>query len=163
MATVKGVSDPVPWPYGAWDLFAMDGAGAWVADVVDFSRFLLSFDGAPEYPDLLSPASVALSTECPDAMAGYTTWYGMGLWVEPTQDGLVVSHSGALQGTSTVFKRFPDGYTFVLFYNSNPEYPYRGWTNWYQYDHLWDIIDAVREYGNTIPGFRDQDLFPNYQ
>ena len=49
---------PVTWPYGGFNLEAMDGHGAWIATPTELCRYILSIDGVPSFPDILSSGSV---------------------------------------------------------------------------------------------------------
>ncbi len=46
------LGQPVPTPYGAWCLEAMDAHGGWLASVVDLARFATAFDVAEQCPIL---------------------------------------------------------------------------------------------------------------
>src|SRR5690606_271118 len=42
----EDLGKPVPQPYGAWYLEAMDAHGGWLASAVDLARFSVAFDDA---------------------------------------------------------------------------------------------------------------------
>ena len=49
--------------YGANDIHALSGAGAWCGSPAELCRFVASIDGKPEIKDIISPESVAAMTE----------------------------------------------------------------------------------------------------
>jgi len=48
----------VPWPYGGFNIEAMDSHGAWVASAEDLCKLLVSVDGFPTKPDILTAATI---------------------------------------------------------------------------------------------------------
>jgi CubicO group peptidase (beta-lactamase class C family) len=147
----------VPWPYGGWDLAAMDGAAGWVGDVVDYSRLVLAIDGATSYTDVLSSNSIdqmqARPSYVPDDAS---SWYGLGIGIYAFDSGeFLLQHNGDLQGTATRFMRSPSALTLVVFFNSHPTYfdgpPVPGFG-----DFITDLNNAFFENRADFP---TEDLF----
>ena len=117
---------PVPLPYGAWNLEAMDSHGGWIASAPDLVRFAMGCDEAAAAANsgrvsLLSRPSInamfamptGFSREDPDV------WYGLGWSVRQTPGGTGRNtwHLGALDGTSTLLVRRSDGMTWCVLFN----------------------------------------------
>ena len=89
----KDLNSPVPQPYGAWHLEAMDSHGAWIASASDLVRFASVLD-ATEDNSVLTPESIAEVFQRPDGLAGYekdgspkTSYYGLGWSVKTDATG----------------------------------------------------------------------------
>ena len=106
-----GLPPKVPWPYGAFNLEAMDAHGAWLASAVDLARFAAALHDAEKSPLLkpatwrelhaAPPASVARAEDGP--LKG--TYYCCGWLTRPIvgQPGKAnYWHSGSLPGTYTM-------------------------------------------------------------
>jgi N-acyl-D-amino-acid deacylase len=115
----------VPWPYGGWNLEAMDSHGAWIASAADLVKFAAAFDDPDNCP-LLERASVELMYRRPLGLAGHEedgsdreTFYSLG-WMNRVVDGGEVNHwhTGSLSGTSAIMIRRHDGKNFVALLNS---------------------------------------------
>jgi N-acyl-D-amino-acid deacylase len=65
----------VPWPYGGFNLEAMDAHGGWIASAVDLARFITAVDGVSTRPDVLRPETVALMTARPPAVWDGSPYY----------------------------------------------------------------------------------------
>jgi N-acyl-D-amino-acid deacylase len=52
----------VSWPYGGFNLEAMDAHGGWIASTVDLMRFVTAVDALPTRPDVLQRATIDLMT-----------------------------------------------------------------------------------------------------
>jgi N-acyl-D-amino-acid deacylase len=125
------IGEPVPKPYGAWSLEAMDSHGGWIASAVDLVRFAAAFDEPARSP-LLSAESVATMFVRPEGPAGWENgegdepkkpkevWYGCGWGVrEAGQSGGVNTwHMGGLDGTSTLLVRRHDGLNWAILCNT---------------------------------------------
>ena len=121
-----GLSPKVPWPYGAFNLEAMDAHGAWLASAVDLARFAAALHDAEKCPLLkpetwrelhaAPPASVARAEDGPLKW----TYYCCGWLTRPIggQPGKAnYWHSGSLPGTYTMLVRRWDGLSWVMLFN----------------------------------------------
>ncbi|QDV42825.1 N-acyl-D-glutamate deacylase [Stieleria neptunia] len=121
----KDLNSPVPQPYGAWHLEAMDSHGAWIASATDLVRFASALD-SPEDSPILSSDSIAEMVKRPDGLAGHnqdgtpkSKFYGLGWSVTTNESGqLTASHGGSLPGTNTILIRRPDGRNVALLFNT---------------------------------------------
>ena len=119
------LNSPVPQPYGAWHLEAMDSHGAWIASASNLARFASEFDSADDCC-LLAAETVASMFERPDGLAGHradgtpkSKYYGLGWSVSINDSGQkTASHSGSLPGTNTILIRRPDGRNVALLFNT---------------------------------------------
>jgi N-acyl-D-amino-acid deacylase len=114
----------VPWPYGAWNLEAMDSHGGWLASATDLAKFAAAFD-EPDHCLILNRASIERMYQRPPGLAGYTadgkekpTYYSLGWSNQQVDQGLNHSHTGSLPGTATILFRRYDGNNFVVLLNS---------------------------------------------
>jgi CubicO group peptidase (beta-lactamase class C family) len=117
---------PVPPPYGAWSLEAMDSHGGWLAPAEDLVRFAAALD-RPAACKILKEKSVRTLFARPGGAPGQTpdgkpkpVYYGCGWLVRPVGDGgnLTTWHTGSLAGTSTLLVRRADGVTWAVLFNS---------------------------------------------
>ena len=127
------VGQPVPWPYGAWHLEAMDAHGGWIGSAPDLVRFAMSLDQQPSL-SILRADSLRAMWDRPLRDSGYVfdekskdVHYGLGWMVRtlPEEKGINVWHTGSLDGTSTILVRRYDGFCWAVLFNSrhgfNPE------------------------------------------
>jgi N-acyl-D-amino-acid deacylase len=121
----EDLGQPVPWPYGGWNLEAMDSHGGWIAAAADLVRFAQSFDdGASQH--LLDSDSIRICFARPDGMPGWrdgkplAAYYGCGWQVRPvgTSGKMNTWHTGLLDGTSTLLVRRYDGLTWAVLFNT---------------------------------------------
>lgn len=126
------LEQPVPNPYGAWCLEAMDAHGGWIASADDLVRFInaIGFDPAIARADAIDGAAVAntilsrgsvrsLLTRPDGAATEKGSYYGFGWTIRPEQDGAnTISHNGSLPGTATELTRRADGRCFAVLINS---------------------------------------------
>jgi N-acyl-D-amino-acid deacylase len=116
---------PVPLPYGAWCLEALDAHGGWIASAPDLVRFASAFDD-PEHCPILGPRSIERMFARPEGLAGHhkdgkprDAYYGCGWMVRPVGEGRRNTwHGGSLDGTSTLLVRRSDGLTWAVLFNS---------------------------------------------
>ncbi len=116
---------PVPQPYGAWYLEAMDAHGGWVASAVDLARFAAAFD-RPEACKILSAESIALMyARPPETLDGDSAgdappvYYSCGWHNRVVAEGRMNHwHTGSLPGTSTLLVRRHDGRNWVILFNA---------------------------------------------
>ena len=121
----EDLNQPVPRPYGAWHLEAMDAHGGWLASAVDLARFAAAFDD-PGHCILLDQETVRTMFDRPDGLAGYDsagkpkeTYYSCGWMNRPIgKDKANQWHAGSLPGTSTILVRRHDGRNWILLFNS---------------------------------------------
>lgn len=121
------LGQPVPLPYGSWNLDAMDSHGGWVASAVDLVRLTSDFT-TPESSRLLPPEWVhKMFGERPAGLAGHDkegkpkdTFYGLGWQIRPVKSETSVNawHNGSLDGTSTVMVRRWDGFCWAVLFNT---------------------------------------------
>jgi CubicO group peptidase (beta-lactamase class C family) len=142
---VPFMADPqrlVPWPYGGFNIEAMDAHGGWLATAADLAKLLAATDGQPNRPDLLSAEDLHLLR----AGSAVSPGYGLG-WMVNARGA--AWHTGSLPGTSTLMAQLPDGTAWVLLFNGR-----RDQDAYFQdLDQLmWRALPRIRRW----PG---QDLF----
>jgi N-acyl-D-amino-acid deacylase len=115
---------PVPLPYGAWYLEAMDSHGGWISTAPDLVRFASAFD-QPEKCKILNAESIKAMFAIPDGPAGHkdgkpkAAYYGYGWQVRNVGNGKVNTwHTGSLDGTSTLLVRRADGLCWAVLFNT---------------------------------------------
>lgn len=121
----EDVGQPVPSPYGAWHLEAMDAHGGWIASAVDLARFASAFDDPASCP-ILRPSSVDAMYARPPGLAGHDergeptpTYYSLGWLNRVLGEGRQNHwHTGSLPGTATIMIRRHDGRNFILLLNT---------------------------------------------
>lgn len=125
---------PVPTPYGAWHLEAMDAHGGWLSSATDLVRFASAID-RPELCPILKPESIETMFARPDGRAGYddagkplANYYALGWNVRPQGAGRTTMHMGSLDGTATALVRRHDGLNWAVLFNgrSNTKGEYLG-------------------------------------
>lgn len=131
----------VAWPYGVWNLEAMDSHGGWIASAPDLARFAAAFDD-PERCPLLKAETIREMWQRPPGKAALDesgqlkpSYYGLG-WMIREVDGpqkFNAMHTGSLAGTATLLVRRYDGRNWVVLFNSRRS---RG------ADHLGRAIEA---------------------
>ena len=115
---------PVPLPYGAWYLEAMDSHGGWISTAADLVRFGSAFDHA-EKCKILKADSIKTMFALPDGLAGHgkegkakAVYYGCGWQVRTIGGGKINTwHTGSLDGTATLLVRRSDGLTWAVLFN----------------------------------------------
>jgi N-acyl-D-amino-acid deacylase len=150
---------PVPVPYGAWYLEAMDSHGGWIASAPDLVRFAAAFN-EPDRCKILSAASIKTMFARPDGLAGHTkngkdrdVFYGCGWSVRTLgrEDRINTWHTGALDGTATLLVRRHDGLTWAVLFNSRSNR--KG-------GYLGDLIDPlVHEAADKVKRWPEHNLF----
>ena len=105
-----GSGNTVPWEYGGFSVNAMDGHGGWIASARDMVRLLVAVDGFPTKPDILSPATIT-SMVTPSANNAN---YAKGWSVNSLNNWW---HTGAIDGTASVWVRSNGGYTWAVVLN----------------------------------------------
>jgi CubicO group peptidase (beta-lactamase class C family) len=151
---------PVPFPYGAWYLEAMDAHGGWISTAPDLVRFASAFDD-PLKCKILSAASIKTMFARPDGLAGHTkdgkakdVFYGCGWQVRTVGGGKINSwHNGSLDGTATILVRRSDGLSWAVLFNarSNAKGTYLG-----------GLIDPlVHQAADKVIRWPNRNLFEN--
>ncbi|MEZ6117075.1 MAG: serine hydrolase [Pirellulaceae bacterium] len=115
----------VPWPYGAWNLEAMDSHGGWIASAEDLARFAAELDD-PNTCRLLNAASLEQMYVRPPGLAGFAedgsekeVYYSLGWLNRVLANGKVNHwHTGSLSGTAAVLIRRHDGVNLVALLNT---------------------------------------------
>jgi CubicO group peptidase (beta-lactamase class C family) len=126
----------VPWEYGGASIEAMDGHGGWIATARDLVRLLVAIDGFSTKPDILQPSTITSMTT-PSSTASY---YAKGWSVNTANNWW---HTGALDGTASIFVRSGGGYTWAIILNKRI---IDGTSNsfWSQLDNLgWNCISGT--------------------
>lgn len=103
----------VPWPYGGFNLEAMDAHGGWLASAVDLVRFASSIDR------VLDAKTQALMVERPAGLDPESAYYACGWMVRPVGKAgkRNLWHGGSLPGTSTLLVRRHDGLVWAALFN----------------------------------------------
>jgi N-acyl-D-amino-acid deacylase len=152
------LGEQVPWPYGGWNLEAMDSHGGWIASAVDLARFASAFDHL-ERSNILAPEDLETLYARPPGLAGHEAsgeptevYYSLGWMNRVIGDGEVNHwHTGSLSGTATILIRRHDGRNFVALLNSRSS-PQAG--------HLGREIDhLLHEAADEVEHWPKHDLF----
>ncbi|MCU0226436.1 MAG: beta-lactamase family protein [Bryobacterales bacterium] len=109
---------PVLTPYGSFSLSLFDGAGGWVFSGAELARFYASLAG--DRDPMFSQESMTQLVARQAFDEGQPFWYGAGVNVLETPDGLLLGHAGRLPGTATWWVRFPDGTHVVALFSTTP-------------------------------------------
>ena len=103
----------IPFPYGGFNIEAMDAHGGWIASARDLVRLLVAVDGYGTKPDILNQTSIQLMITPSTANSGY----GMGWAVNPGGNWW---HVGGLPGTSSILVRTSNGLGWAVLFNTRP-------------------------------------------
>lgn len=115
----------VLWPYGGFNLEAMDAHGGWIASAVDLARFAASLEN-PNASPVLKPATFPIMYAPPPPPASRKAdgtlerrFYSCGWMTQPTGESgkATYSHNGSLPGTATFLTRRADGVSWVALFN----------------------------------------------
>lgn len=131
------------------DQEVLDAHGGWVASAQDLARFAAAF-ADPAASPLLSEASIERMWARPAGAEG-KVWYGMGWSVRELSEGrLNAWHSGLLTGgTSTLFVRRHDGYTWSILFNSDRSAKESGWLAGKMDPLIHQAVDQEQAWGDT--------------
>jgi hypothetical protein len=149
---------PVPLPYGAWYLEAMDAHGGWLSSAPDLVRFASSFDRPTRSP-ILKADSIRTTFARPAGLAGHDktgkpldVYYGCGWQVRVVDEKGAINtwHTGALDGTATILVRRSDGLCWAVLLNARENR--RG-------EYLASLIDGlVHDAANRVKRWPSRDL-----
>jgi hypothetical protein len=116
------LSGTVPWPYGGFNLEAMDSHGGWIASAIDLVKFANAIDGRRGKP-LLGRRSIAelILRPAPPLLQTAAAYYGSGWQIRPAGNDANWWHGGSLPGTTTLLVRTHHGYCWAAVFNSRPE------------------------------------------
>lgn len=123
-----------------------DAAGGWLASASQLAGLLVRVDGFSSKEDFLSP-TILKSMLTPTQQSEYS--YGMGWSVSASHSNYW--HTGALQGTSTIWVRYASGYNVIILTNTYPSDDASYWTSVYQLAS--DVVTKGQ------PGFMKGDQF----
>lgn len=107
---IYGNNTSVPWEYGGWNLEAMDAHGGWIASARDLVRLLVAVDGFQSKPDLINALSISNMT----TPSAHNNFYAQGWSVNSAGNWW---HTGALDGTASIWARTMNGYTWAIILN----------------------------------------------
>ena len=147
----------VPWPYGVWDLGAMDSHGGWVASSTDLVRFACELDPVKKNRSLDSDLIQEMFSPPGETVEGHSpnVSYGYG-WQVRTIDAKRknIWHTGRLDGTAALLVRRHDGFNWAVLFNKAVNS-----TGTYLIDIadplMHKIVDSVKRWPST-------DLFSDY-
>jgi N-acyl-D-amino-acid deacylase len=114
---VENLGKPVPQPYGAWYLEAMDSHGGWVASAGDLVRFGIALRPGGNGP--LDDERLRRMHQSPRGLPESDVYCSLG-WYNRTLDGGRMNHwhAGSLPGTTAILIRRHDGKTFAAILNT---------------------------------------------
>ena len=111
--SVSGNGQKVDFPYGGFNLEAMDAHGGWIASAPDLIRLLLALDEKPVVT-ILNPDQLAVMTTPSQVALNYAKG-----WFVNKQGNKW--HTGALYGTASLMANLNNGFKWVLLLNARPE------------------------------------------
>jgi N-acyl-D-amino-acid deacylase len=144
---------PVPLPYGAFCLEAMDSHGGWLASAVDLVRFASAF-AEPNRCPILRQDSLKTMFARPDGLAGYekdgspkAAYYACGWMVRPVGSAGAFNawHNGSVSGTASLMVRRHDGFAWAVLFNTSG-------------DHLWKIDSLLHRAVDSVKRWPKEDL-----
>jgi CubicO group peptidase (beta-lactamase class C family) len=112
--SVYEASKKVSFPYGGFNVEAMDAHGGWIASATDIAKLLVAADGFSTKPDFLQASTINMMTTPCKQFPGYA----MGWFVNASGNWW---HTGSLAGASALMARIHDGYSWVVLFNGNPQ------------------------------------------
>lgn len=135
----------VPWPYGGFNLEAMDAHGGWLASAIDLVRF------ASNIEKVLDEKTRALMVARPPGLPESPAYYACGWMVRPVgKDGKMnVWHNGSLPGTATLLVSRHDGLVWAALFNDRSKGEGR-------------IDPALHKAADAVKEWPDVDLFGKY-
>lgn len=103
----------VPWPYGGYNIEAMDAHGGWVASAKDLCKLMTAIDGFSSKPDMLSPSTINTMVNPSSTNANYA----LGWAVNSNNNWW---HTGSLPGTITEIVRSSYQLNWAILLNTRP-------------------------------------------
>jgi CubicO group peptidase (beta-lactamase class C family) len=114
MPSVHEPGAKVNYPYGGFNLQAMDSHGGWIASATDLAKLMVATDGFSTKPDFLqAPMIDMMVTPCKQYSG-----YALGWFVNSSGNWW---HTGSLAGSSAIMVRLQEGYSWVALFNGNPQ------------------------------------------
>jgi N-acyl-D-amino-acid deacylase len=113
VSSVYGTGQLVPFPYGGFNLEAMDSHGGLVASAPALLKLLVAVDGFATKPDILNASTIQLMTTPSAPNQNYACGWAVntaGNWW----------HNGDLPGTTTEIVRAGNGLSWVFLFNTRP-------------------------------------------
>ena len=101
------------YPYGGFNLEAMDAHGGWLASATDLAKIIVASSGLGTKRDILTTESAMEMVKPYDA---YTN-YALGWCVNDRGNRW---HTGSLAGASSMMASLNNGISWVLLFNGNP-------------------------------------------
>lgn len=101
------------YPYGGFNLEAMDAHGGWLASAKDLAKIIVASNGSGTRRDLLTPETVATMMEPCEVYSNY----GLGWCVNELGNRW---HTGSLVGASSMMASLNNGIGWVMLFNGNP-------------------------------------------
>lgn len=138
----------VPWPYGGFNVEAMDAHGGWVCSAANLVKLLTAVDGFSSKPDILLPATISTMVD-PSANDPY---YALGWSVNSFNNWW---HTGSLSGTSTMFVRANNEMNWAILLNTRPSNSNALFTDM---DALvWNVIPTIANWptGDQFTGIEE--------
>ncbi|MEK6644003.1 MAG: serine hydrolase domain-containing protein [Planctomycetota bacterium] len=155
--SVMGPTSPalVPLTYGGWNLHTLDASGGWVTSVVEYARFLATFNDLDQSPLLNRGTIEEMWSRPPAEPPGSPVYYASGFLVQPLSEPghIDVTHTGANNGTSTWLHIRDDHVQWVVMMNV------RGIEELPPMYDLAGILDAATGAETIWP---DHDLFSQF-
>jgi len=156
-----GTPGKVAWPYGGFNLEAMDAHGGWLASAVDLARFAAALRD-PEKCPLLKPATWRELHAPPPATVARAgegplkgTYYCCGFMSRPMDSAVGrvnYWHSGSLPGTYTLLVRRWDGLSWAALFNQrSKERKLDG-----------EIDPALHRAADAVKAWPKEDLFTRF-
>lgn len=101
------------YPYGGFNLEAMDAHGGWLASATDLAKIIVASSGSGTGKDILTKGSTIEMAEPCDVYP----YYGLGWCVNERGNRW---HTGSLVGASSMMASLNNGIGWVLLFNGNP-------------------------------------------
>jgi CubicO group peptidase (beta-lactamase class C family) len=114
MPSVYEAGKRVSFPYGGFNVEAMDAHGGWIASATDLARLMVACDKFSTKPDFLQAHTIDMMTTPCKQYPGYA----MGWFVNNAGNWW---HTGSLAGSSAMIARIQEGYSWVVLFNGNPQ------------------------------------------
>jgi hypothetical protein len=146
--SVYGDNNMVPFPYGGFNIEAMDSHGEWVASASDLSKFLYAIGPYCVSPHILKKSTIDTMLTAPS----FNPYYALGWMIAPNVHNWW--HNGNLPGTTSeivcgkIDNNSGHPITFVFLFNKRKQV---GNDNLIQIKAdtiLWSVLGAVNRKGD---------------